>query len=42
LLIGLAAAVVVAGAYIAFFPNPLTNSQKTLTYPTSPVTTGTL
>ena len=42
LLIGLAAAVVVGGAYIALFPNPLTNSQKTLTYPTSPVTTGTL
>ena len=42
LLAGLAAAVVVGGSYIAFFPNPLTNSQKTLTYPTSPVTTGTL
>jgi hypothetical protein len=31
LLAGLAAAVVVVGSYIAFFPNPLTNSQKTLT-----------
>src|SRR5437764_8300789 len=42
LLAGLAAAIVVAGSYMVFFGNPLTNSQKTLTYPTSPVTTGTL
>jgi putative ABC transport system permease protein len=42
LLAGLAAAVVVGSSYVAFFGNPLTNSQKTLTYPTSPVTTGTL
>src|SRR5207302_10769204 len=42
LVAGLAAAVVVGGSYLAFFGNPLTNSQKTLTYPTSPVATGTL
>src|SRR5438309_1038506 len=42
LLAGLAAAVAVGGSYVAFFGNPLTNSQKTLTYPTSPVSTGTL
>src|SRR5438128_7704879 len=42
LLVGLAAAVVIGGCYIAFFGKPLTNSQKTLTYPTSPATTGAL
>src|ERR1700682_5088205 len=41
-LLGLAAAVAVGGSYVAVFGNPLTNSQKALTYPTSVVSTGTL